>query len=943
MPTRLGGEFRVNTTNSPGGGQRNSSVTGLSDGRFVVSFDDLVSGGSNVYFRIFNADGSPVGPDSIANTTTTGAQGLSSLTKLGAGFVVTWQDFSQTGGDTSQFAIRAQMFDASGSKVGAEFLVNTTTFGGQTNPKVVELAGGRFVIGWENPTTERDVVGQVFEANGTRVGGEFSINTVTTGAQDNLSLAALADGGFVATWTDNSNSPDDSSNFSVNLAVRGQKFDASGAKVGSAFLVNTTTENDQWLGDVHASPDGGFIVVFRHDFEGTGPGYGIKLQSFDAQGQRRGGEIDITPPSLSFVTLPDIVVLPNGGYVVVWDATYTTGPDTSSSSVWIEEFTAQGASIGGPAIVNTSTANRQLGADIALLANGDVVVTWDDFSNTNSTNIIIAAQRFSTAASVQGPSEGNDTLNGTPDPDTINGLGGNDIINGLAGNDTLDGGEGNDAIAAGLGNDTVHGGAGNDVISGDGGSDVLHGDDGDDTFLFAVGEPGGSTQAYGGAGTDTVILRGGGASIDLTTNGGSAGAVAISVNSIENVQFDGSVDAGGGARLAYGSAGANAIVALGILAPVTFEGRGGDDLLVGGDGADSLLGGDGNDNVSGADGNDTIEGGSGADHLAGGLGADWIYGGTGNDVISGDGGSDILLGEDGDDAFLFAVGEPGGSTQAYGGAGTDTVILRGGGASIDLTTNGGSAGAVAISVNSIENVQFDGSVDAGGGARLAYGSAGANAIVALGILAPVTFEGRGGDDLLVGGDGADSLLGGDDNDIIKGNGGDDAIDGGLGTDLVELRGLAADYVITAVSGGYRVTDAVTGRDGSDLLSGVETLRFGDGTTMALTPAAAIMPEVLPALVEDKAAGPQVLPGAHDSNAPEVLPAVDDSFVLTGKFDLPPVLPPMDEVESRTEMEQAREMMMALARENWLSSFDDNLTLLDDGLGIAAPSRGDGWE
>ena len=605
---------------------------------------------------------------------------------------------------------------------------------------------------------------------------------------------------------------------------------------------------------------------------------------------------------------------------------------------------------------------------------------------------------------------GADTLNGTSGADVINGLGGNDVINGLDGNDTLDGGEGNDAIAAGLGNDTVFAGAGNDVISGDGGSDVLHGEDGDDAFLFAVGEPGGSTQAFGGAGTDTIILRGGGASIDLTTNGGSAGGVAISVNSIENIQFDGSVDAGGGNRLAYGNAGNNAIAALGILAGVTFEGRGGDDLLIGGGGADTLLGGEGNDNINGADGNDHIEGGAGADHLLGGLGADWIYGGAGNDVISGDGGSDILLGEDGDDAFLFAVGEPGGSTQAYGGAGTDTIILRGGGASIDLTTNGGSAGAVAISVNSIENIQFDGSVDAGGGNRLAYGSAGANAIVALGILAGVTFEGRGGDDLLVGGEGADILLGGDDNDIIKGNGGNDTIDGGSGTDLVELRGLAADYTITAEGGGYRVTDAVGGRDGSDLLTGIETLRFSDGSTMTLPSSAPAAPQVLPAMAGDKpVAGPEVLPGASDDKAghdgpqvlpgvedgfstlvrdgrpstdfgprdgdiaqtlslfdgmpaddgylfvatdggsPEVLPAMDDGFIFTGKFDdAPPVMPTVSGefdggLSSITELELARELMMAMVRENPLNlGVTGDLTVFEDWSGIVSPSRDDIW-
>jgi serralysin len=610
------------------------------------------------------------------------------------------------------------------------------------------------------------------------------------------------------------------------------------------------------------------------------------------------------------------------------------------------DLTANGGSAGGVAISTNSIENVQF--DGSVDSGGGARLAYGSEANNSLVALgILAAVTFEGRG-------GDDLLVGGLGADSLLGGDGADTVSGGEGNDTINGGAGNDSLAGGLGADSVSGGTGNDVISGDGGSDLLFGEDGDDAFLFAVGEPGGATQVYGGAGTDTIILRGGGSSIDLTANGGSAGGVSISTNSIENVQFDGSVDSGGGARLAYGSAANNAIVALGIQAAVTFEGRGGDDLLIGGAGADTLLGGDGADNVSGGDGNDTIEGGAGVDNLSGGLGADWIHGDDGNDVISGDGGSDILFGDGGDDAFLFAVGEPGGSTQVYGGDGVDTVILRGGGASIDLTANGGSAGGVAISTNSIENVQFDGTVDSGGGARLAYGSAGANAIVALGILASVTFEGRGGDDLLVGGDGADSLLGGDDNDIIRGNGGNDAIDGGSGADIVEVRGLAADYTITAEGGGYRVTDAVGGRDGSDLLTGVETLRFSDGSTVTLPAPIPGTPQVLPALAGDKTitAGPEVLPGAtgdktlfdgpqtlpgidadtpatfgrdwtatdfgtrdgdteftlslltdlpaddgylfatvNDGGSPEVLPAVDDGFIFMGKFDdAPPVMP-----------------------------------------------------
>jgi Ca2+-binding RTX toxin-like protein len=221
----------------------------------------------------------------------------------------------------------------------------------------------------------------------------------------------------------------------------------------------------------------------------------------------------------------------------------------------------------------------------------------------------------------------------------------------------------------------------------------------------------------------------------------------------------------------------------------------------------------------------------------------------------------------------------------------------------------------------------------------------------------VTFEGRGGDDLLVGGEGADSLLGGGDNDIIKGNGGDDAIDGGAGTDLVELRGLAADYSITAVAGGYRVTDAVGGRDGSDLLTGVETLRFSDGSTVSLPAPVPGAPQVLPALAGDKTvtAGPEVLPGAAGDktlfDGPRTLPGAGDDFILAGKFDdAPPVMPTLPGdfdagLSALAELEHARESMMSLLRENPLHHHGSGpqLTLDDDGSGVSQPSRHDVWE
>lgn len=100
----------------------------------------------------------------------------------------------------------------------------------------------------------------------------------------------------------------------------------------------------------------------------------------------------------------------------------------------------------------------------------------------------------------------------------------------------------------------------------------------------------------------------------------------------------------------------------------------GDDVLVGGLGNDSLAGGsgadtvagdqgddavnghDGDDIVHGAAGRDLVTGDDGADTLYGGNDDDWLNGSAGDDVISGDRGADTLEGGADADQFRFGAG-----------------------------------------------------------------------------------------------------------------------------------------------------------------------------------------------------------------------------------------------------------------------------------------------
>src|SRR5260221_6687900 len=100
---------------------------------------------------------------------------------------------------------------ATPTKWGNEFLVNTITSGNQTEPVVTALNDGRFVVAWTDDSNLGSdpfldgIRGQIFNADGSKAGAEFQLNAGPldfNGSQSEPTLTALADGGFMAAWTD---------------------------------------------------------------------------------------------------------------------------------------------------------------------------------------------------------------------------------------------------------------------------------------------------------------------------------------------------------------------------------------------------------------------------------------------------------------------------------------------------------------------------------------------------------------------------------------------------------------------------------------------------------------------------------------------------------------------------------------------------------------------
>ena len=95
------------------------------------------------------------------------------------GFVVTWT--STEGDGAGDYGIRAQRFDPTGARLGAEFSVNTFTTSYQEQARVSGAPDGRFVVVWESAAQDGSsygVFGQRYDATGARAGAEFQVQHV---------------------------------------------------------------------------------------------------------------------------------------------------------------------------------------------------------------------------------------------------------------------------------------------------------------------------------------------------------------------------------------------------------------------------------------------------------------------------------------------------------------------------------------------------------------------------------------------------------------------------------------------------------------------------------------------------------------------------------------------------------------------------------------------
>ncbi len=152
--------------------------------------------------RLFDPNGVPRTDPFAVNTTAVASVTRPSVAMNSQGyFLIAWD------GDPNRAAnddVYARLYEPNGVPLGEPFVVNAMRDGAQQWPQAAINDANEFVVAWEyddgDPTDETDIYARRFTPDGQPVAEEFCVNTYTEGKQRYADVGLAADGTAFIVW-----------------------------------------------------------------------------------------------------------------------------------------------------------------------------------------------------------------------------------------------------------------------------------------------------------------------------------------------------------------------------------------------------------------------------------------------------------------------------------------------------------------------------------------------------------------------------------------------------------------------------------------------------------------------------------------------------------------------------------------------------------------------
>jgi hypothetical protein len=267
-------------------------------------------------------------------------------------------------------------------RLGGEFAVNTYTTGNQSGPAVASDAAGNFVVAWNDYAEEGSIglFARRFDGAGNP-GAVFHVNTYTTGIQAAPAVAFDPSGNFVIVW--------DSEQDAGTFGIYARRYDATGVPLGPAeFRVNANTAGDQGTPAVAFGGDGSLVVAWQDQ---DGSSSGVSARRYDPAGFP-GPEFRVNTDTTGDQKAPAVAADSAGNFVIVWDSQTHPG---DSLSVFGRRYDSSGAPVAGEFRVNVDTIASHAGSAVGMAPDGRFMVAWTTDADGDGSGVV--ARRFDAA------------------------------------------------------------------------------------------------------------------------------------------------------------------------------------------------------------------------------------------------------------------------------------------------------------------------------------------------------------------------------------------------------------------------------------------------------------------------------------------------------------------------------------------------------------------
>lgn len=221
--------------------------------------------------RRIDQSGNPNGGELVLDTNIVQDHAIDVVALNSGGFAVVWENRPDNAPSTFGTEIKGQIFDSSGNAVpGGAFVASGGLDANHVRPAISQLSNGNLAVVWQslsNSDFDGDnfgTVGQIIGVDGQLVGSRFALNTSTNSHQGDVDVAALAGGGFFATWQDGSFQAD----APFVVTTRGQLFANDGHMIGSEQLISPDIYGRQDNPAISVLSTGDLVVAFSDGVSG---------------------------------------------------------------------------------------------------------------------------------------------------------------------------------------------------------------------------------------------------------------------------------------------------------------------------------------------------------------------------------------------------------------------------------------------------------------------------------------------------------------------------------------------------------------------------------------------------------------------------------------------------------------------------------------------------